>query len=167
MAVYGIVRTDNMAGTKLNSFQISAKYLPSATPTAIDNGSVVKIGALVANETNVFTAEAPAANTAFTEVALVASVELSDDPRVRLLSDFQNAAGDVLRCYKFSSGDIFSVSLAALDGDSTPDVGDVVELKAGVSLNIADSLTGGSTKIGTVIGKDTVAGVDMYVVKVV
>jgi hypothetical protein len=167
MAVYGIVRTDNMAGTKLNSFQISAKYLPSATPTAIDNGSVVKIGALVNGETNVFTADTPAANTPFGQVALVASVELSDDPRVRLLSDFQNAAGDVLRCYKFNSGDIFSVSIAALDGDSSPDVGDVVELKAGVSLNVADSLTSESTKIGDIIAKDTVAGVDMYVIKVV
>lgn len=162
---YGVVKTDLMSNDALNI--ISAKYLPSATATAIDNGSVVKIGALVAGETNVFTADAPAANTALSATALVASVELTDDPRVRKYSEFQNAAGDVIRCYKFVSGSIFSVTIDALDGDASPDVGDVVELKAGISLNIADTLTGDSTKVGDLIAIDVVDGVNYYVIKVV
>ena len=162
---YGVVRTDLMSNDALNI--ISAKYLPSASAAAIDNGSVVKIGALVAGETNVFTADAPAANTALSATALVASVELTDDPRVRKYSEFQNAAGDVIRCYKFVSGSIFSVTIDVLDGNASPDVGDAVELKAGISLNIADSFTTGSTKVGEVIAIDVVDGVNYYVIKVV
>jgi hypothetical protein len=162
---YGVVRTDLMSNDALNI--ISAKYLPSATATAIDNGSVVKIGALVTGETNVFTADTPARDDALSTVALVASVELTDDPRVRKYSEFQNAAGDVIRCYKFVSGSIFSVTIDALDGDSSPDVGDVIELKAGISLNVADSLTSGSTKVGDIIAIDVVDGVNYYVIKVV
>ena len=47
MAVYGVIRTDLMNATKQPTGMISAKYLPSDVETAIDNGSVVKIGALV------------------------------------------------------------------------------------------------------------------------
>lgn len=165
MATYGVIRTDLVSNNPVDI--VSAQYLPSATETAIDNGAVVTIGALVSGETNVYTADTPAADDSLSEVAIVASVELSDDPRVRKLSDFQNAAGDVIRCYRLRSGSIFSVTATVLDGNATPEVGDVVELKAGISLNVVDSLTGGSTKVGDIISVDTVDDIVYYAFKVV
>jgi hypothetical protein len=165
MAIHGVVRTDLPSKNQIDV--LSAKYLPGGTATAIDNGSVVMIGAMVTGQTNIFTADTPARDTALSKVALVASVELSDDPRVRMLSDFYNEAGAPLRCYKFVSGSEFSVTATVLAGDSTPDVGDVVELKADTKLNIADSLTGGSTKVGDIIAIDVVDGLTYYVFKVV
>lgn len=165
MAIYGVVNTDLVSKNIVDV--ISAKYIPGGTETAIENGSVVKIEGLITGEANIFGAVVPERDTALNLCALVASVELMDDPRLRKLSDFTNAAGEPIRCYKFVSGSIFSVTAEALVGNSTPDVGDVVELVAGNKLSVADTLTGGSTKVGDLIAKDTRDGVIYYVIKVV
>ena len=166
MAVYGVIRTDLMNATKQPTGMISAKYLPSDVETAIDNGSVVKIGALVSGETTIFAADTPAATDTLASIAIVASVELSDDPRVTLLSDFTNGAGDTLRCYGLDSRDIFSVTKTVLAGKETPAVGDVVELAAGTKLNVASTLTSGSTQVGNVIAIDKVGALTYYVIRV-
>ena len=105
--MYGIVRTDRMSGTKQPADLISAKYLPAGTATAIENGRVVLIGALVTGEREVYTATAPLANSALDSVALVASPELLFDERMHNLDEFRNEAGEIVRCYRFRSGNIF------------------------------------------------------------
>ena len=49
---YGIVRTDNMYGTDVRAALVSIRYLGADgnTPTAIENGNVLKVGAHVAGE---------------------------------------------------------------------------------------------------------------------
>lgn len=164
MADYAVVRTDNLAGTTDGSKLVSVKYLPSGTATAIENGNFVLLGDLVSGQREVFTGATPARDSAINNVALVASVELMYDERKKNLTEFRNEAGDIVRGYLLQSGDIFSVTVDALD--KAPTVGQIIELQAGTKGKVVSSLTSGSTKIGTVIAIEVSGGLTYYVIRV-
>lgn len=173
MAIHGVVRTDNMHGTDVRAELVSIQYLGAdgATPTDIDNGNVLKVGALRGDATKGFDREVyvgvePAANDALKDVVLIASPEVMYDERIRGLKNFFNEAGKICRGYHLHQGDIFSVTKEALDGKATPAVNDIVELKAGVKLNVAASATAGSTQVGKIIAIDVVGQHTYYVILV-
>ena len=168
---YGIVRTDKMYGTDVRAALVSIQYLGSngATPTAIENGNVLKVGALKTGEREVYVGGAVAATDAVEDIVLVASPEVMYDERKRNLEDFINEAGKNCRGYRLHSGDIFSVTKDALAGAAAPAVGDVVELAAGTKLNIKAAATGateGSTVVGKIIAKDVVGKITFYAIQV-
>ena len=165
---YGVVRTDKMMATDVRSMLESVKYMGAgSTATAIDNGNVVKLdGSLMTGEREIKKGVTPAANDALDAIVLIASPEVMYDERKRNLDDFQNEAGKVCRGYHLHSGDIFSVTKDALDGVATPAVGNVVELKAGIKLNVAASATSGSTVVGKIIAVDVVGRYTYYVIQV-
>lgn len=163
---YGVVRTDNMTGTDVRAELVSVRYQPSGTKTAIENGNVVKIGDLETGSREVYKGSTPAANDNIKDIVLVASPEVMYDERKRDLDEFINEAGTIARGYHLHTNDIFSVTIDALDGNSKPAVGDVVELKAGTKLNVVDSLTGGSTKVGDIIDINIVGKYTYYAIKV-
>lgn len=165
---YGVVRTDRLMGTDVRSMLESVKYMGAgSTATAIDNGNVVKLdGSLMTGEREIKKGVTPAANDALDAIVLIASPEVMYDERKRNLDEFQNEAGKVCRGYHLYSGDIFSVTKDALDGVDTPAVGNVVELKAGIKLNVAASATGGSTVVGKIIAVDVVGRYTYYVIQV-
>ena len=172
---YGVVRTDNLYGTDVRAGLVSVKYIVTTgsgssavdTETAIENGNVLKLDGLMTGEREIYKGRVPAANTPLEEVVLVATPELMYDERKHNLDEFINEAGRIARGYKLHTGDVFSVTKAALDGKATPAVGDIVELKAGTKLNVAASLTSGSTKVGTVIAVDVVGRYTYYAIRVV
>lgn len=165
---YGVVRTDKLMGTDVRSMLESVKYMGAgSTATAIDNGNVVKLdGSLMTGEREIKKGVTPAANDALDAIVLIASPEVMYDERKRNLDEFQNEAGKVCRGYHLHSGDIFSVTKDALDGAATPAVGNVVELKAGIKLNVAASATIGSTVVGKIIAVDVVGRYTYYVIQV-
>ncbi len=163
---HAVVRTDNMVGTDVRAQLVSVKYIVGSTPTAIDNGNVLKLDGLMEGEREIFKGVAPAANTALGDVVLVASPEVMYDERLRNLDDYQNEADKACRGYRLHSGDIFSVTKDALDGEEAPAVGNIVELKAGTKLNIAKSLTQSSTAVGKIIAVETAGSYTYYVIKV-
>lgn len=165
---YGVVRTDKMIATDVRSMLESVKYMGAgSTATAIDNGNVVKLdGSLMTGEREIKKGVTPAANDALDAIVLIASPEVMYDERKRNLDEFQNEAGKVCRGYHLHSGDIFSVTKDALDGAATPAVGNVVELKAGIKLNVAASATSGSTVVGKIIAVDVVGRYTYYVIQV-
>lgn len=165
---YGVVRTDKMMATDVRSMLESVKYMGAgSTATAIDNGNVVKLdGSLMTGEREIKKGVTPAANDALDAIVLIASPEVMYDERKRNLDEFQNEAGKVCRGYHLHSGDIFSVTKDALDGVSAPAVGNVVELKAGIKLNVAASATGDSTVVGKIIAVDVVGRYTYYVIQV-
>lgn len=165
---YGVVRTDKLMGTDVRSMLESVKYMGAgSTATAIDNGNVVKLdGSLMTGEREIKKGVTPAANDALDTIVLIASPEVMYDERKRNLDEFQNEAGNVCRGYHLHSGDIFSVTKDALDGAATPAVGNVVELKAGIKLNVAASATSGSTVVGKIIAVDVVGRYTYYVIQV-
>lgn len=153
MKNYGVVRTDRMSGTDDRSQLVSIRYMGAdgKTPTAIENGNVLLVKNLIEGEREIHVGAAVAANSPFSEVVLIASPELNYDERDKALDDFRNEAdGPACRGYYFHNADNFSVTKAALDGKATPEVGDVVELKAGTKLNVAASATSGATRVGTI-----------------
>lgn len=165
---YAVVRTDAMAGTDVRGQLVSVKYMGTngATPTAIENGNVLKIGALMTGEREIYVGGAVAANDKIDDIVLIASPEVVYDERKRNLDDFVNEAGKACRGYHIHSGDTFSVTAEALSGSGTPAVGNIVELAAGTKLAFATSATTSSTKVGRIIAVDVVGRYTYYAIKV-
>ena len=163
---HAVVRTDRMEGTGDRNSLVSIKYIVSTTPTAIENGNVLKRGALIDGEREIFEGSTPAATDALDDVVLVATPEVMYDERLKNLDDFINEAGKIARAYHLRKGDIFSVTKEALDGAASPAVGNIVELKAGTKLNVVASLTASSTQVGKIIAIETVGKYTYYVVLV-
>lgn len=158
-----VVRTDKMFATDNRAGLVSVRYQPGDTMTAIDNGNVVKIGALEEGSREVYKGVTPAANDAIKDIVLIASPEVMYDERKRNLDEFQNAEGTIARGYHLHTNDNFSVTKEALTGDE-PAVGKVVELAAGTKLNVAASATG--TLVGTIIDINVVGRYTYYVIQV-
>lgn len=147
--VHAKVRTDNLTGTVFGGDLVSVKYQPGGKDTEIDNGNFVEVGALISGEREVHTGSTPAANTALSDIVLIASPEVDKTVSSNTLGEFENKAGDILRGYKLVRG-YFSVTAEALDAVAAIAVGDIVELQAGTKGNVVKTLTSGSTKVGTV-----------------
>lgn len=145
----GVIRTDKMSGTINPKDLVSLKYYVSTVATAIENGRVVKVGALDTNQREVFTCATPAANDALSDIAIIASEEVDKEKSFNNLNEFENKAGAILRGYRLTSKDIFSVTKDALDGTASADK--FVELQAGTKLKVVAEITSGSTKVGTII----------------
>lgn len=179
MLGYAIVRTDNMVGTDARSNLVSLRYLGSggSTPTAIENGHVLKVGAHLSHtvdtstvyEREIYIGGDVAANDALKDIVLVATPELMYDERLHGLDDFINEAGTTIRGYRLHSGETFSVTKPALAGASAPAVGDVVELAAGTKLSVVAAATGatqGSTVVGKIDSIETVGRFTFYTILV-
>lgn len=171
---YAVVRTDNMSGVDDRSQLVSIRYMGAdgATPTAIENGNVLKVGLPIQNadgsyEREIRVGATPAAGDSLDEIVLIATPELLYDERLKALDDFRNEAdGKPARGYRLHNGDIFSVTKNALDGAATPAVGNIVELKAGTKLNVAASLTANSTQVGVITDIATAGAYTFYTVTV-
>lgn len=149
MAIYAVVTREAMQSENVAVLRKSFKYQPSSVDTAIENGCVVVKGALINKEREIYTATTPAANSVLSDLLLVTTPEILADERLKNLSDFRNEAGDVCTGDVLKSGDIFSLTAEGFTG--TPVVGKIVELQAGTKLKVVDTLTSGSTQVGTII----------------
>lgn len=165
---YGVVRTDNMYGTDVRAGLVSIQYMGAdgKTPTEIENGNVLKVGALKTGEREVYIGSAVAAADKVSDIVLIASPEVMYDERKRNLDEFINEAGKNCRGYRLHSGDIFSATKDALDGATTPAVGNIVELKAGTKLNVVATATANTTTVGKIIAVDVVGRYTYYAIKV-
>lgn len=168
MANYAVVRTDNMYGVDVRAGLVSVKYMGADgnTPAAIENGSIVKVDALMTGEREIFTGKDVAAGDAVQDIVLIASPEVMYDERKRNLDEFINEKNTACRGYRLHNGDIFSVTKEAFVDGATPAVGNVVEMAAGTKMKIAETATAGSTTIGTVIAVETAGRYTYYVVRV-
>lgn len=168
---YGVVRLDLMDGTDVGAQLCSLRYQVSGKDTEIQNGSVVKLGNLLAGEREVYAATDVAANDKLKDVVLVASPEVMYDERKKNLDEFINEAGDDARGYRFHMHNVFSVTAEALtyatkSGAPDIEVGYAVELAAGNKLKVASSATASSTQVGKIIAIDIVGRYTYYVIRV-
>lgn len=134
----GIFIAENMASTKVGSLLRSAQQA-----TAIENGSIVKLGDLVTGELNLYGSKAIEAVT--DKAYIVDGVELiADENTQKGLDDFENPANKPFRVRKLAKGDIFSVSesmITALANDKVV-VGNIAEIAAGNKLVEVAKVTG-------------------------
>lgn len=147
--MYAYVRTDNMSGTTVAKDLASAKFYNGSAEADIENGNVVTLGAYLDGERELRRATAPAANTKLRDLYLVATPEVVKDKTYYGLGEFINKKGEAIRCYRLTSGDIFSVSKEALAG--TPAVGSLVEAQASTKLKVVAAATSGSTTVGKIM----------------
>lgn len=175
MKNYGVVRTDRMTGTTVPASLYSVRFIDAkGKEAAIENGSVVALDGLYKTadkaSREVFKGVAPKANTPIANVVLIASVETNYeanfDKRLVNLDDFINPEGANLRGYELISGDIFSLTEACFDGDTTPEVGDIVELTAGTKLKAVKSATSGSTTVGKIEAIEVAGRYTYFVIRV-
>lgn len=162
MAKHAVVRTDLLDGTDVRGQLVSVKYMGAdgATPTEIDNGNVLKVEALIDGEREVYIGATPAADTAITDIVLVASVEVMYDERKKNLDEYVNEADKICRGYRLHHGNIFSVTAEALTG--TPTKGSTVTLEAGTKLSVG----GSGTAVGKIIDVETAGRYTYYVIKI-
>lgn len=166
---HGIVRTDLLGGTDVRAHLVSIEYLGAdgKTETDIDNGNVLKVGALKEGEREIYVGSAVEASDALEDIVLIATPELIYDERYQYdIAEFYNKAGVPCRGYRLHSGEIFSVTKDALAGAEKPAVGDIVELAEGTKLNVASSATSGSTGVGKILAIDTVGKYVFYAILV-
>lgn len=165
--MHGICITEKLSGTFNGVDLVSVRYMVGSTPTAIDNGSVVAVGAFETNSREVRKATAPQKTSAKAAIALIASPEVIYDERLQNdLGNFENEANAVSRGYLLEKPhQIFAVTGEVLDGDTARIVGAVVELQDGTKLLAAATNTQGSTKIGEIIEVFTKKGKTYYAIE--
>lgn len=121
-----VVRLDNMAATKVPSLIKSAKYMESDVATAIENGELVTIGALVDGEREIHEATAPVSGD--TNIGIVCTPELLYNQNGVAdgdLANYTNEADAVIRVMILQKGDIFSIAGESTSADKDVD-GEVV-----------------------------------------
>lgn len=168
MSNYAVIRTDLMTGTNVAADLVSFVYFNAEGETAeIENGNVVKLEGLYDTDNReLWKGVDCSADTAISDVVVVAGVEVNYDERKKNLSDYINAAGKAVRGYIPHSRDIFSVTIEALNAEATPEVGNVVELMAGTKLNVVAEATEGSTAFGKIIAVEQAGRYTYYVIQV-
>lgn len=164
---HAVVRTDKLAGTDNRAYLVSVRYQPEGEMTALDNGCVVKLGALEDGSREVFKGEALAGSEALNEVALIASPEIMKDER-KNLDEFTNEKGQIARGYLLTKGAMFSVTKEAFaaGGEEEPAVADKIELAAGNQMKVNRSEVAG-TQIGVIDAVENVGRYTYYVIRVV
>ncbi len=159
MSKYTIVRTDEMPNT------IGARNLVSLVYNGdLENGSIVLIGEFINDKREVRVATAPAANTPLCNLALIATPEVGKDHKYYGLNRFINLKGSIIRGYKLTPGNIFSISKEGFDNTENLAINSIVELQAGKTKLIAKTQpTPSVTTIGRIVGIED----GLYVIEVV
>lgn len=128
---YGVFRSDAIKATKAGNIK-SGRYYVGTTPTAIDNGCIVKLDSLISGERDLWKVVAPGAITAG-NLYIVATPEIIYDETLKssgALDKFQNAAGANITLIPLEVGDTFSISDDCItpidDADDIPAVNSYV-----------------------------------------
>lgn len=148
--VYACVRTDNMSGTVMGKDLVSLKYIPTDKEESIENGSIVVIGNYLDDEREVRRCSTPTASTLLSDCALIASEEVVKEKSYNALNEFINEPGAILRGYRLTTKDIFSVTKEAFAEGAVLEVGSIVELTDSTKLNAVTSATSGATRVGKI-----------------
>lgn len=162
---YGMFRSDNLEGTHDGKYLVSLRVKPGG----IDNGNVVKIGALEQGAREVRTYSTPAANDALGTIAVIGSEEVVKEKKYNTVGEFTNKEGEIARGYILVKGDAFSITadaITAADGYTYTVGTTIFELAAGTKLKAVNSLTSGSTKVGDLEAIETQGNVTWYVIRV-
>lgn len=118
---YTVIRTDNLSGTDQRADLLSVRvYDADDKPIAVENGVIVKVGALEAGEREIYKATLATADDNIDECAILAGVEVMYDDRARNLSDYINEAGKAVRAYIPRNRNFFAVTKEGFVGGNVP-----------------------------------------------
>lgn len=159
---YTVIRTDNLSGTDQRADLISVRvYDTEDKPIAVENGAIVKVGALEDGEREIYKATLATAEDNLDECAILAGVEVMYDDRARNLDDYINEAGKPIRAYIPRNRNFFSITKEGFVDGSVPVKGGKVGIGANGKIDAAG--TGiGECKAVEVAGRYT-----YYVIQIV
>ncbi len=118
---YGVINTSLVKATKSGNI-LSGRYYVGNTPTAIENGSIVKLDSLISGEDNLWKVVAPGAVTAG-NLYVVATPEIIYDESLKsngALDKFTNPAGANITLVPLEVGDEIEITdecITAIDDD--------------------------------------------------
>lgn len=125
---YGVVRTDAIKATKSGNIK-SGRFYVTNTPTAIENGNIVKLDSLISGNRELWKVVAPGGITA-KNLYLVATPEVIYDETLKssgALDQFRNEAGENITLIPLEVGDTFAISDDCITPiDDVPAVGSAV-----------------------------------------
>lgn len=119
---YTVFRCDNMPGIDQRT-EICSVLVQDAdgNPIAVENGTIVEIGALVAGEHDLYVATLATAASDLKKCAVLGTPEVIYDECLRKnLDDFQNEAGVPATAYRIRLGGVFSVTANGFVGGTVP-----------------------------------------------
>ena len=162
---YAICNLDRMSGTEDSSQLLSVRFYDDTDKeAAIENASIVKVGAFLDGQREVRKATAPAGTEKISELALIANSEIIyDESTYHGLEEYINVAGKNVRAYRLHNNDGFSATAEAFSG--TPEKGKYVKVGATTKMVVADSAASG-TIIGTIDDVFTLGADTYYYVQV-
>ena len=132
MAKYTVIRTDNLSGTDQRADLLSVRvYDAQGKAIEVENGTIVKVGALETGEREIYKATLAAADDSIDECAVLAGVEVMYDERKRNLDEFINEAGKPIRAYVLRNRNFYGVTKEGFVGGTVP----AVEGKVGIGAN--------------------------------
>lgn len=160
---HAVVRTDNMHGTDVRPELISVRFQVvsdgTSTPTAIDNGNIVKLNGFETDSRSVYIGVTPASTDTVDDIVLIATPEVMYDERLHNLDEYENEAGKICRGYRLHEHSMFGLTADGFSG--TPQVGKHVSIGSGTKLVI-----GTGAGIGEIVRKDVVGRYTYYVVDI-
>lgn len=169
MAKYAVVNTDRMSGTKDPANLVSLQYYVSTTKTAIQNGSIVVLGALESGSREVFAASAVADADDGTSTVANGALVLVASPEYLVenydLEAFINPTDEPARGYRLVYGDIFGATAAAFKVAPSA-TNYLITIEKDASTLMTGVSTAVNNKIGEFIGSQDIGGLTFYFVRV-
>lgn len=157
-----VVRTDILAGTVNQAFLENGRYKKDGNYAAIDNGSIVTVGALEDGERESHVYSDVAKGTNLNKLVLIAAPEVIKDNYLHKdIRDFEVAAGVVARGYRLTPGCEFSLTADGIDGSPAKGA------NVGVAANTHKlKVSAEDTKIGTITDVEVKKFMTFYTIKV-
>jgi len=159
---YTVIRTDNLSGTDQRADLLSVRVYDAEGKTiAVENGAIVKVGALEDGEREVYKATLATTEDKIDECAILAGVEVMYDDRAKNLSDYINEAGKAVRAYIPRNRNFFSVTKEGFVGGTVP----AVEGKVGIGAN--GKIDAAGTGLGVCKAIEIAGRYTYYVIQIV
>lgn len=163
---YTVFRCDNMPGTDQRTMVTSVLVRDGdGKNIAVENGTIVEIGALVPGEHDLYYATLATAASDLKKCAVLGTPEvIHDECTYKNLDDFTNEAGTKASAYKLGREGTFAVTAEGFVGGTVPTaVG--VSVSLGANGKITAPAATSATVLGKVIAIDKTARYTFYAIK--
>lgn len=159
---YCVIRTDALHGTHAPEDLVSLRvYDADGNPIAVENGTIVELQGYEAGQREVQKAVLATASSDVAKCAIVASVEMMYDERMRNLDEYTNEANKICRGYIPRSRNLYSVTKEGFVGGTAP-----TETGAAVGIGDGGKLDAAGSGYGTLEEIEVVGRYTYYLIKI-
>lgn len=163
---YTVFRCDNMPGTDQRTMITSVLVRDGdGKNIAVENGTIVEIGALVPGEHDLYYATLATASSALKKCAVLGTPEvIYDECTYKNLDEFINEAGKPATAYRLGREGVFSVTAEGFVGGTAP-TATAVAVSLGANGKITAPAATSATVLGKVIAIDKTARYTFYAIE--